>query len=328
MRRFIYLVVGILVISGAYLISSNKPIDIKNTDTIAIAKPVSTSKSGITGSLSGTQCENGGYRPWAVMMPSDPEARPLSGIGQADMVFEMPVTENGITRMMAVFQCTHPKEIGSIRSARIDFIPYVRGLNAIYIHWGGEHDALAILNSHITDNIDCLKLDGSTCIRKKNAPMPHNGFTTSSLILAKIKAFGYKMMDSSVSYPHTEGLSIGKISPPALYQDDNQVNWSYDSQANLYARSRGGKSEIDRTTGKQIKTSNVVVLHTTSEYVSILYNRVKTVGSGTLTAYQNGTSIRGTWKKSSDQSKLMFLDSNNKEINFVPGSTWIQVVTQ
>ena len=69
------------------------------------------------------------------MMASDSEALPF-GIGQADMVFEMPVTESGVTRMMAVFQCTHPSEFGSIRSARED-LPYVLGLDVIYMHWEG-----------------------------------------------------------------------------------------------------------------------------------------------------------------------------------------------
>src|SRR3989344_2427674 len=81
--------------------------------------------------LSGERCQNAKRRPIAVMLSSDPETRPLSGIGAADLVFEMPVTDGGVTRMMTVFQCEQPKEIGSIRSARSDFIPWVHGLGAV-----------------------------------------------------------------------------------------------------------------------------------------------------------------------------------------------------
>src|SRR5438093_338635 len=61
--------------------------------------------------ISGIECENPDSRPIAVMLSSDREARPLSGIGAADLVFEMPVVENGFTRMMAVYQCGKPKEL-------------------------------------------------------------------------------------------------------------------------------------------------------------------------------------------------------------------------
>src|SRR5437870_3059468 len=76
-----------------------------------------------TSSIAGLKCDNAQRRPVAVMMPSDPEAKPLSGISAADLVMEMPVTPNGVTRFMAIFQCQTPKEIGSVRSAREDFIP-------------------------------------------------------------------------------------------------------------------------------------------------------------------------------------------------------------
>ena len=324
MKKVLFIVATIAVIIGAFFVFKSHPIEITGEAEMAkVAKKSFTSKPTI-GSLSGIECANGTSRPIAVMYPSDPETRPLAGIGQADMVFEMPVTENGVTRMMAVFQCNHPKEIGSIRSARMDFIPFVLGLDAIYVHWGGEHDALAELNKGIADNIDCLKLDGTTCLRKKSIPMPHNGYTTSDLVLKKAKALGYELT-GSVRYNHAQGMSQGMMAPPVLYSD---TNWSYNAQANRYARTRSGKPEIDRGTGRQVTASNIAVLHTTSVYVSILYNRVKTVGSGKIELYQNGTVIQGTWEKATDKSKLLLLDKNGDEISLVSGSTWVEIVTQ
>ena len=108
-------------------------------------------------SISGIQCENANRRPISIMLAADPETRPLSGISEADMVFEMPVTPNDITRFMAVFQCQNPAEIGSVRSARSDFIPLASGLGSIYAHWGGEKEALQKLNGHTIDNIYSIK---------------------------------------------------------------------------------------------------------------------------------------------------------------------------
>ena len=77
----------------------------------------------------------------------DPEARPLSGIGQADVIIEMPVTPNSVTRFMAVYQCQTPKEIGSVRSAREDFIPLAAGFNTIYAHWASGWAVIGLLRT-------------------------------------------------------------------------------------------------------------------------------------------------------------------------------------
>ena len=280
------------------------------------------------GPLTGTECASAG-RPMAVMLASDPEARPLAGIGSADMVVEMPVTEGGVTRMMAVFQCALPAEFGSIRSARMDFIPLVRGFDALYMHWGGEHEALAKLNSGSIDNIDCLKYDGTTCRRKPSRPMPHNGYSTPSLLLAKAKALGHATNDQSVRYTFdAKAKSRGTVAPPKLYAGDFAVVWSYDPATNSYARTRGASPEIDRLTNTQVRAHNIIFLKTTSAYVNILYNRVKTTGSGNATIYQNGLELSGTWEKSGDNGKLFVKDADGKELMLTSGTTWFEWVTQ
>lgn len=303
---------------------SGSSIDVNNPK--ASAKPTEAPKTGIA-PLSGLACTNAERRPFAVMLASDPEARPLRGLGEADMVFEMPVTETGVTRMMAVFQCNDPKEFGSIRSARLDFIPFVQGLTALYMHWGGEHEALDELNHGIVDNVDCLKYDGSSCLRKSSIPRPHNGFSTPALLLAKAKALGYNFSLPLVSYPHGTDKSKGQASPPALYGGDFKVAWTYEPTTNSYLRFRANTKEVDFNTGKQVSAKNIIVMHTTSEYVSILYNRVKTVGSGTIEFYANGELTVGTWQKTSASAKLTFIDAQKKEIAFTPGSTWIEIAT-
>jgi hypothetical protein len=331
MRRFftkkyisIASIVGILVVGGFAIANGKKEITITN----GAAKISATPKPKATeGTLSGIECENGLRRPVAVMLASDPEARPLAGVGSADMVIEMPVTEGGVTRMMAVFQCGEPREIGSIRSARLDFLPLVQGFNALYVHWGGEHEVLALLDQHVVQNIDCIKLDGTTCQRKRGIPRPHNGYTTSQLIKEKVEALGYSTTKNLVAYSFDDAKSNGTVAVPTLYAGEFAVKWTYDPAINKYTRSRGGTAEIDRLTGNPVQASNIIVLHTTSEYVSILYNRVKTVGSGSATVYHNGISIPATWEKLTDNAKLAIKDASGKEIELTPGSTWWEFVT-
>jgi len=288
---------------------------------------------GKVSSIAGLKCDNAQRRPVAVMMASDPEARPLSGIGSADVVVEMPVTPDGTTRFMTVFQCQTPGEIGSIRSSREDFITLSAGFNAVYAHWGGEHNALNLLNSRITDNINALLFDGTIFYRKSGVKPPHNGFTTLDLLFKQANKFNYDLTKDFVGYPRTDSAPVKNISNVAtsitLYSSPNNVSWTYDQENNLYLRTRGRSPEIDKNTNKQVTASVIAVMNTTSHilYKGDQYIVVKTTGEGSAEIYQNGIKITGTWKKDSSKldSKLYFYDSSGNEIKFTPGQIWIQI---
>ncbi len=287
-------------------------------------------------SIAGLHCDTSQRRPVAVMLGSDSEARPLSGVGQADVVIEMPVTPDGVTRFMTIFQCQTPKEIGSIRSAREDFIPLAAGFESIYAHWGGEHGALENLNQGIMDNVDALQFDGTVFYRKPGIKSPHNGFSTLNLLFQQAKTFGYSLTKDFVGYPHSDTMPAKNISNIATsmvvnYPSLNNVVWTYKVDQNIYTRNRGGSPEIDKNTGTQVTASVIAVMHTTSRVLveGDQYITVKTTGQGIADIYQNGIRISGTWKKDPSRldSKLYFYDQNNKEIQFVPGQLWIEIQT-
>ncbi len=308
---------GILVFGGLRLIT--RSIDITN-------EPGETVRPLLKSPLTGVECETRDSRPFAVMMSSDREARPLSGIGEADLVFEMPVVDTGFTRMMAVYQCGRPREVGSVRSSRLDFVPLALGVNAIYAHFGGEHEVLAQLNKGIIDNIDGLKYDEIYYFRKKGIPRPHNSFTNFDLMATVAGKLNYDMTDSHVSYSHeTDSQSQGKTEPPPLFNDDFKVIWKYHSETNSYLRSRSGQPETDTNTGKPVEAKNVIIMKTIWSPINKDYIRVRTVGSGGLLVYKNGTIVSGTWEKANDKAKLMFFDQNHKEIPLAPGITWVEI---
>lgn len=265
-------------------------------------------------------------RPIAVMISSDPEARPLSGLSDAEIIFEMPVTDNGITRIMAVYRCTLPQEVGSIRSSRIDFIPLAQGLGAIYAHWGGEHKALETLNSGIIDNIDGLKYDGTVYYRKKINPPPHNGFTNAERLKQIIVTKNYTATTSIEPYEYDViDKSEGIIEPSIIYEENFAVSWHYDIETNTYTRTRDDQPEIDFNNNEQVKAKNIVIMRTGWSPINRDYIRVNTIGSGTAIIYKNGISIEGQWKKETNSSKLIFYDNQGKEVSFANGLIWIEI---
>lgn len=318
-----------LIFVVIFVIWWNKEIVIN--DGISIISKNEIGKSLITG----LDCSDADFRPIAVMLASDIETRPLSGISQADIVFEMPVDPTGITRFMAVFQCEKPKEIGSVRSAREDFVPLAAGLKAIYAHWGGEHGVLEKLDNHIVDNINALKYEGEIFYRKKRVRPPHNGFTNLDLLTKTAQGLKYDLKNIFPGYSHQKEKPKKNLSNlidqiNVNYLGRYFVNWVYDSDTNLYNRFRDSSAEVDKDNSQVVKAGVVVIMNTTSKFLREQYISVDVQGDGEAQIYQNGGVIMGKWKKDPARldSKLYFYDDSRKEIEFAPGKIWVEIVAK
>lgn len=99
-----------------------------------------------------------GQRPVAIMINNVQAALPQTGIGSADVIYEME-TEGGITRMMAVYS-DYTKVRWSGRCARrgTSSSSLVLPLNAIFVHIGGSTYANEMLNYYQYQDIDGLYL--------------------------------------------------------------------------------------------------------------------------------------------------------------------------
>ena len=329
----LYCVVCVLALLGLIFVwqFSGRTIEIGEQSNNPIEQ-AELAKEGIS-PLSGLSCLNYQRRPFAVVLANDPVARPLAGLSQADLVFEMPVITGSITRLLAVYLCNSPNEIGSLRSARHDFIPLVMGLDATLIHWGGSHFALDKLNIGIMDNIDALRNSYNAFFRKSEIPRPHNGFTSIERIINSSRKMGYRMENNFEGYPHQRTASSKQQTEKTLkigYSEPYNVLYRYDFADNSYLRWRAGKAEIDRNNKRQIAAKNIVIMRAFSRQIEEPdYNDLDIEGEGECQVYQNGEVVPCIWKKDKTNpvSKLYFLDKNSgEEIAFVPGQTWIEIV--
>ena len=281
--------------------------------------------------ISGLPCKNYNRRPFAVMLAEDEVARPLSGLQAADLIVEMPVLITGMNRMMAIYVCGDPSEIGSIRSARHDFIPIAMGFDAIFAHWGGSHFALDKLNNGIMDNIDALKYSRTAFWRQINLPSPHDGFTSIEKLSAQAEKLGYRLENTFEGYLHKNvkaQMSNVKYKLEINYPGVYRVWWEYNPKTNEYLRWRGNEPEKDFNTANQVKAKNIVVMRAQSHYLEDQYNDVDIEGEGKASFYFAGKEIEGSWKKEGhyEKTKLYFYDEAGSEIEFVPGQIWIEII--
>lgn len=283
--------------------------------------------------LSGVPCQNYQRRPIAVMLSSDEVARPLSGLTSADLVVEMPVLVGGITRMMAVFACDLSEEIGSIRSARHDFIPLAQGWDAIYAHWGGSHFALDQLSKKIIDDLDALTNPYDVFYRKNTVAKPHNGFTSGERLLKTIERLGLRQTANLSGYLHQLTMENNSHSdrPGVLvvgYPSVSKVEFKYDPTINKYWRWRNKTKELDRNNLEQVVAAAIVVVRAQSQYLEDQYNDVALDGQGLCEVYQNGSRQDCQWQKdrNNPQGQLRFIDSAGQDIKFVPGQMWVEII--
>jgi hypothetical protein len=113
----------------------------------------------------------GQKRPLGMMVQNHEQARPQSGLSQADVIYEA-VAEGGITRFLVMYYCEAPTIVGSVRSARVHFMKFLReyGDNPLYGHVGGANqpgpaDALGL--------IDKLKWAGYNDLNQFSVPFPN-----------------------------------------------------------------------------------------------------------------------------------------------------------
>lgn len=275
-------------------------------------------------------------RPYAVMINCHNAALPQAGLNNAYIVYELMV-EGGITRMMALFKDKDVDKIGSVRSARTQYLDYVYENDAIYAHAGGAADADRRLAN---ENINHVDVDGAYGIRDTslNRAWEHKLFTTTNLIKKGATAKGYRLTTDTKSllkYTAKE-IDMTKYNSSVAnnisikYSDYRTSNYTYDSSSKTYLRSMNSTKNTDLVTGEQYKVKNILVYAVNySSYCDhgyCLYQKIDNVGTGEGLYITNGYSVPIIWEKPSKNAKTTYkLKETGKELELNDGNTYIQI---
>lgn len=300
-----------------------------------LPEALDSGRRAMTSGLSGRSCEEADRRPIAVMLAADPITRPVSGFAAADMVWELPVLVSDVTRLMAVYQCGRPDDIGSVRSARHDYLFLAEGVDAILGHWGGSYHALNRIAAGEFDTINALTNPFGAYFRKNHLPAPYNGFTTYGNLWQALEKLGYRTTTEFNAYEFKDDEVLDKrpaggklsINWPGIYR----VHYEYNKETNRYERYWGGTRQLDGGGDKEtVAPSVVAVMRAGNQYADGPggYNDVDVEGEGALELYQDGGVVRGSWRKSELQKTdpVRFLDERGKPIKLTRGQVWVMVV--
>ena len=264
----------------------------------------------------------------AIMIENSPDARPHSGLKQAEVVYEA-IAEGGITRFLTIFQQHKPQLIGPVRSLRMYYVDWLAPYQASVAHVGGSHASLQEIRNGKYRDIDQF-FNGSSYWRANDRRPPHNVYTSFEKLDALNAGKGYKSSQFT-SFARADGKASDK--PNAVNIDINfssswyNTHYDYDKASNTYLRSIGGQASNDREEGR-LAPSVVIALHVNETTVMEdgWRQSIVTTGTGTATVFQNGTAAEYTWRKNDRFSPLELIDAAGKPVALNRGQTWIAAV--
>lgn len=294
-----------------------------------------------------------------VKMDNSADARPQTGINEADVVYELLV--EGITRFALVFHSNLPDPVGPVRSARSSDPNLVADLSRPLFAWsGGNPGVTAEIRAAddagiLTDSSYSIATDAY--YRSNDRVAPHNLYVKLPQLLqmmapagqgAPAPIFSYVKQNTPPTTTSTTTTAAPGVSTtattvapgtpipvPAFTIDFEgaKVDYAWDAVAKGWRRfqvdgthNRANSATVDPA-GKQVTPANVVIMFLDygQSPADSRSPMAISVGSGPAWVFSNGKLTVGTWNRPDPKQPAKLLDATGKEILLTPGRTWVEL---
>ncbi len=301
--------------------------------------PEGKMRSFLTGEIVDT--EQAMQRPFAIMTNNIIDALPQYGISQASIVYEC-IVEGDITRLMTVYEdVSNLTKMGSIRSARHDYLDLAMDEEAIYCHFGWSYAAEnRIKNEGIKTLNGQASYTNLVYYRTTDRYAPHNVFTNGDMLLAGLEPAGIGTRELEEGHKGRLKFNTEDTEPEGGFKaTDVSIPFSsrsrvvYDEESKLYLKYEYGKEHIDGETGEQLKFKNVIIqLADYTAYIrpdtgtpDPVLQEIQLYGEGKGYYISDGKAVEITWKKKDANDKTRYYLSDGSQLKMNVGKTYIAV---
>jgi Protein of unknown function (DUF3048) N-terminal domain/Protein of unknown function (DUF3048) C-terminal domain len=265
-----------------------------------------------------------------VKVDNAPEARPQTGLDQADVVVEEKV-EGGVARFMAVFQ-SHDADVGPVRSVRSTDPDVVRPIGGLFAYSGGITPFIVLL--HATGGVVDVGFDADSSAyhRRSGRPAPHDLYTSVG-ILRQVTPAGMGPPPALFTYLGPGQAFGGAGAAPAThvtvpFGSLTVGEWQWDPASSTWLRTTNGTPHVVDGGGQLAFTTVIVefVPYTSTGYLDPArtpVDRADVLGSGDAWILASGQIVRGHWAKAASGDVTSFTDAAGAPIAIPPGKTWI-----
>jgi len=254
----------------------------------------------------------------SVKIENTPEARPQSGLAQADVVYEE-VVEGGITRFWAVFNSAAPDTVGPIRSVRLMDPDIVSAIGGVVAFSGGTPDNVALVRACPVVWVDESNA-GDAFYRDNNRYAPHNLYGYTDKLWARggtpvppRPLFGYLATGATFGGERIDSFHVG-LSP------GYDPTYTYDAAAHVWKRSYGDTAFNDAN-GTQIAPTTVIV-----QFVNYpAGSEGQLIGGGDAWIFSDGQLVKGRWSKPDPTTPTQYTNVFGGPVPITPGRTWVEL---
>ena len=320
-------VTGVIAMAGSLAFAACGGGGKEEASTTSTSKLTTTTTAPLLAPFTGLPDPSGASQGRAALnikVSNAPEARPQSGLDQADVVWEE-VVEGGITRFLAMFQSNSPSAIGPVRSVRLTDPGIVWPVGGVFAFSGGAKYALDGINKAPVVLVDESRA-GPAMYRDRSRQAPHNLYGKGDALFAKggtpvpppaLFTYAKQVRTRSGALPVT-AVRVG-------FTGSFAVDWSWDAGSRTWLRAAGGRPFM-AASGKQIQATNIVVMSVSYRggVGSIGAEGVLT-GEGKVLVLTDGVAIEGKWMRSSVSQVTRFVDLNGVVIPLTAGNTWVEM---
>ncbi|MEO5723819.1 MAG: DUF3048 domain-containing protein [Ilumatobacteraceae bacterium] len=262
-----------------------------------------------------------------VKIDNHPQARPQSGLNQADIVIEENVEH--LTRFAAVFQSQDADPVGPIRSGRTQDVMMLGSLNKPLFAWSGGNGRVtaAIDGSDLVD-VGPYGAGAAAYFRDQSIKRDseHTLYSRTPTLFALAPAGAappleqFHYLSSGAASTGTPAVGV------TLAMDGVNVKWAFDAASGSYLRQQDGKPHMVAG-GGQVSAANVVVLSVDYQAspADARSPEAQTLGTGPVTVFTAGKMITGTWTRSDRLQPFTLTDSSGEQIQLTPGRTWVEL---
>lgn len=294
-------------------------------------------------SLTGLPISDQKYVPILSQVDNNLGALPQWGLVDASIMYELPVSGSGWTRLTALYADKYPEEAGPVRSARLMHADLREQWDALLIHYGEQTTQGSNFRQAIRDYgvpAKGLEMDGvgnkykDFFLRTRYHVSPHNITTYLQKAYALMVQNGYEFKERPFLFTdekNYEGPDAIKIQLVHKNNRDTASTFVYEKNTGVYLRYTAKGLYSDLFFPQETLTySNFIVQRTRLTFNKSSRNPLlpDVVGGGAADIFIGGKYIAGTWSRSTPQSRTIFYDQNGQEIRLQRGRTWIAITNE
>lgn len=257
---------------------------------------------------------------------------PQFGVADADIVYTEQV-EGGLTRLIAIYHTTLPKEVGPVRSIRSTDLKLLPSYGPILlVNSGGNTVNLRALRASSLVGV----AEGAAGFWRSNDRYAPYNLHASIADISKNHGKQPKAISPGFEFGVHDAAHLKtarKVSEIDVTMMVGQTSFKKVTGGYQAYHGSAAKPYVDAG-GRNVRVQNVIVQHVRDEPDGTLdpigtpAYITHTVGKGKFTLYRDGRAVDGTWSRSSDTAPTVFLGADGTPVKLAPGKTWIVLAPQ